>query len=522
MAASGSTTIQLYNSSTASAVPTSGNLAQGELGVNVTDKKIYTKNGAGAVVMVGFGPDASVALTNLTGLTVASGGASISGNVSVNGTLTAGNTSIGGRALDTWYSTRTVASIGGTAVSTLNHATTVGETLYNFYWNAAGAATAQNTGVSGYCSFNNQVTGGFAWGLASSVAGGATPTLTQAMTLDASGNLLVGAASGSNHCLWKNVSDGTLLIDIAKTSGVPTARFYTCSAAVDPNAAGANLLVWRNASTLRSINAAGTINQSGADYAEYERNNGTKFAKGQVVGFREDGTLTDVYADAIRFGVKSTNPGLVGGDAWGTDKQVGLRPEEPQFKEPEYKGPQDPGAAPIEPVQQSLPEDASDEDKAKVSEDFATAHAAWVTASADYEKLAYEYRAAQQDHEVHVEVAKNLFDTATYPEYQRALTAFEARLEAERQTVDRIAYCGKVPVAVYGATPGGYIIADKDSDGKIIGRFVAAPDFGQYKKAVGRVNRIMDAEASAHLVEAINGADPAQFVGMAEIAVIVH
>ena len=144
-------------------------------------------------------------LTNKTlDAPVITGGASISGNVLVAGTLTAGNTSIGGRALDTWYSTRTVASIGSTAVSTLNHATTVGETLYNFYWNAAGAATAQNTGVSGYCSFNNQVTGGFAWALASSVAGGATPTLTQAMTLDASGNLLAGISSGTFHQLVKN------------------------------------------------------------------------------------------------------------------------------------------------------------------------------------------------------------------------------------------------------------------------------------------------------------------------------
>ena len=86
MAASGSTTIQLYSTSTASAIPLAGNLVQGELGVNVTDKKIYTKNGSGTVVTVGFGPDASVSLTALTGLTVVSGGASISGNVSVSGT----------------------------------------------------------------------------------------------------------------------------------------------------------------------------------------------------------------------------------------------------------------------------------------------------------------------------------------------------------------------------------------------------------------------------------------------------
>ena len=430
---------------------------------------------------------ASRALTNLTGITVVSGGASITGNSSVTGQFAVGKTSFDANAF----------AFQGYGNSYANgvQMTYDGVGSAGVWVDSAGKLNFGVDGASG---------------------------TTSRMALDASGNLLVGTANGANHCLWKNVSDGTLMLDIAKTAGVPTARFYTCSAAVDPSAAGANLLIWRDATTSRSINAAGTINQSGADYAEYEHNNGTKFAKGQIVGFKEDGTLTDVYADAIRFGVKSTNPGLVGGDAWGTDKQVGKRPEEPQFAAPEYQGPQDPGTAPIEPVQQSLPEDASNEDKAQASDDFAAAHAAWVTASAAYEKLAYEYRAAQQDHEARVEIAKNLFDTATYPEYQRALTAFEARLEAERQTVDRIAYCGKVPVAVYGASPGGYIIADKDHDGKIIGKFVADPDFAQYKKAMGRVNRIMDAEASAHLVEAINSTDPAQFVGMAEIAVITH
>jgi hypothetical protein len=343
-------------------------------------------------------------------------------------------------------------------------------------------------------------------------------------TLDASGNLLVGTTTSSGRLSIKASGTATYAAAFYDSTNTFLSGFYVGASGINGGYNGANCVQWiaKDATTSRSINAGGTINASGADYAEYERNNGTKFAKGQVVGFKEDGTLTDVYADAIRFGVKSTNPGLVGGDAWGTDKQVGNRPDEPHFDAPAYNGPQDPGEAPVEPVQQALPEDASDEDKTKASEDFATAHAAWVAASADHEKLAYEYHAAQQDHEAQVEIAKHIFDTETYPEYQRALAEFEARLETERQTVDRIAYCGKVPVAVYGATPGGYIIADKDSKGKIIGKFVADPDFAQYKKAVGRVNRVMDEAASDHLVEAINGADPAQFVGMAEIAVITH
>lgn len=43
------TTIITKNSSTASAVPSAGSLVQGELAVNVTDKKIYTKDSGGTV-----------------------------------------------------------------------------------------------------------------------------------------------------------------------------------------------------------------------------------------------------------------------------------------------------------------------------------------------------------------------------------------------------------------------------------------------------------------------------------------
>jgi hypothetical protein len=45
-------TIITKNSSTASAVPLAGNLVQGELAVNVTDKKLYTKDSSGAVVVI--------------------------------------------------------------------------------------------------------------------------------------------------------------------------------------------------------------------------------------------------------------------------------------------------------------------------------------------------------------------------------------------------------------------------------------------------------------------------------------
>lgn len=144
------------------------------------------------------------------------------------------------------------------------------------------------------------------------------------------------------------------------------------------NAAATVIRCNANSSTSRSINAAGSINASGADYAEYEykRDDCGTIEKGDVVGFDENGLLTDKWALAISFGIKSTNPAYVGGDTWA---------------------------------------------------------------------------------------------------------------DADQSKVDRIAYCGKVPVNVYGAKPGDYILA-ADSDGKITGvrSKIFDPEY-----AVGRVRRIL-------------------------------
>jgi hypothetical protein len=56
MAQAGYTPIQLYYSSTTGAAPTAGGLLVGELGVNVTDLRVYTKNASNAVVELGTNP----------------------------------------------------------------------------------------------------------------------------------------------------------------------------------------------------------------------------------------------------------------------------------------------------------------------------------------------------------------------------------------------------------------------------------------------------------------------------------
>ena len=52
MAAAGFTPIQIYYSTTASAVPTAGNLLPGELGLNIADMKLYCENSSGVVTLL--------------------------------------------------------------------------------------------------------------------------------------------------------------------------------------------------------------------------------------------------------------------------------------------------------------------------------------------------------------------------------------------------------------------------------------------------------------------------------------
>lgn len=66
MAQTGYTPIITYHSNTAAAVPGASNLAEGELAVNVTDKKIFTKDNGGSVVQIGSSPSTTDTLTNKT------------------------------------------------------------------------------------------------------------------------------------------------------------------------------------------------------------------------------------------------------------------------------------------------------------------------------------------------------------------------------------------------------------------------------------------------------------------------
>ena len=62
-----STVIKLKRSTTASAVPTTSDLADGEVAINVTDKKVFVRNGGSIVTVANFNDGASdVDLTAVT------------------------------------------------------------------------------------------------------------------------------------------------------------------------------------------------------------------------------------------------------------------------------------------------------------------------------------------------------------------------------------------------------------------------------------------------------------------------
>ena len=95
------------------------------------------------------------------------------------------------------------------------------------------------------------------------------------------------------------------------------------------NGAGTAIILGKNSSTNRSLNAGGTINASGADYAEYmTKAIDDSIAKGDIVGVDKNGLLTNIFKDAKSFVVKSTDPSYVGGDTWGSVDDIGKLPND--------------------------------------------------------------------------------------------------------------------------------------------------------------------------------------------------
>ena len=279
---------------------------------------------------------------------------------------------------------------------------------------------------------------------------------------------LLKAGSSDPSLLRHNISRGTgqaaeIIYFGVDNAPAPSVAILASDGVGNWSPSTSVLYVGKNSTTGRSMSAAGTVNTSGNDYAEYIFKSSMCgiVAAGQIVGITADNKVTDKWADAVMFSIKSTAPSFVGGDSWAKD--VGQRPS-PQA-----------GLVPTQPLrradvvtQQPGPGTNPPEFEVVVTEPGDT-DAEWAEKQAAYTAaLAAHNIAVQQDAE--------------------AMATFDAALEVERQKVDRIAIAGRVPVNVLDAQPGDYIVPVQDGAG-IKGIAVHEDDLSmkQYFRAVGRV-----------------------------------
>jgi len=168
MAATNYTPISLYYSTTAAAVPTSGNLVNGELAINITDKKLYAKDNTGTVFLLASeagttGTVSSVAMTVPTFLSISGSPITSSGTLAVSLSGTALPTANGGTGLTTFTSGGAVYASSTSALTTGTLPNTAGGTGQSGAFTQYGVTYASTTtalattaaGTAGYILTSN-------------------------------------------------------------------------------------------------------------------------------------------------------------------------------------------------------------------------------------------------------------------------------------------------------------------------------------------------------------------------------
>ncbi|WP_338678904.1 hypothetical protein OPV09_17385 [Janthinobacterium sp. TB1-E2] len=265
------------------------------------------------------------------------------------------------------------------------------------------------------------------------------------------------------HNICRGAAQGDEILYVGRDGQNPSLVVLASAGTQNWGGQRAVLYVGSNSTTGRSAMAEGTLNASGNDYAEYTRKclGCGIVSPGALIGITADNEITDKWADAVLFSIKSTAPSFVGGDSWASvigsrpSPQAGPTPTQPLRRADVAMQQQVPGTNP--PEYEDVVTEPGDSDEA-----WAEKQAAFAAALAAHEL------ALLQDAE--------------------SMAAFDAALEVERQKVDRIAIAGRVPVNVLGAQPGDYIVPVQDGAGiKGIPIHKADLTHSQYLEAVGRV-----------------------------------
>lgn len=253
MAQTGFTPIQLYSSSTSSAVPLAGNLLAGELAINTVDEKLYFKNNAGTVKLLA---------ANIT--PVANGGTGLT-STPANGQLDIGN--------GTGFTRTTLTSGSGITVT-----------------NSAGSITIAST-----------VTPGTGTVTSVAVSGGTTGLTTSGGPITTSGTItLAGTLAAANGGTGQTSLTGLPLAQPVITQNVQVIGTNTTAVASRIFVLTASLTLTLPASPVAG-NTVAVSNMSGTITATIARNGQPIMALAEDLTVNLDGAgFTLVYADATR------------------------------------------------------------------------------------------------------------------------------------------------------------------------------------------------------------------------------
>jgi hypothetical protein len=192
------TKIVTKNSSTASAVPTASDLVQGELAVNVTDKRLFTEDNAGAIVELGTNPSTiDINAGTIDGTAIGASSASTGAFTTLTATGAFTSRGIDDNADATAITIDSSENVGiGTASPSSYYSTT----LVVDAPDEDGITVVSPTTGTGYLMFadgtsgNERYRGYINYGHANDDMQFATSGLTR-MRIDSSGNVLVGTTS---------------------------------------------------------------------------------------------------------------------------------------------------------------------------------------------------------------------------------------------------------------------------------------------------------------------------------------
>ena len=297
MAQTGYTPISIYYSATATNVPTAGNLVAGELAINTADGKLFYKDSAGVVQVIGTkgGVGSSTTtqvLYNSSGLVVGSA------NLTFDGTTLTANALKSATLGSPSATALTVQSAGTTAVTidTSQNVSTAGKLLVGSSSNpfssllyVTGTPTSNQPIFSAYSQGGANVSG---IGLYNDAASVGIWSQSGNLTFRTNGSL----ASGSESARFD--ASGNLSVGRTTTLARITAETTTDECIFAINSAGANsatMASWNNASTGNNYLHAFYVDAGASNVGNIDYNRAAGLLRYNVTS---DATLKNIIGDS--------------------------------------------------------------------------------------------------------------------------------------------------------------------------------------------------------------------------------